>query len=79
MTEFGARYREMADEEIMELYMDRDGLEPVAQAAVVVEFQTRGLKPEDALALKQSLVEERQKIERKQRRFLGWLSWIGHR
>jgi hypothetical protein len=80
MEDFAQHYGEMADEEIMELYVDRGGLEPVAQSAVIAEFRSRGLNEDDAIALKRSLIQEHAEIERKQRFvsrfFFGWLGWI---
>jgi hypothetical protein len=76
MEDFAGRYRELPDEEVMELYADREELEPEAQAAVAAEFHARRLNPDDAVALKRSLLLERREIERKQslvgRLFFGW-------
>lgn len=76
MQNFATRYRELSDEEVMELYEDRDELQPEARAAVEAEFSIRHLNPNDASALKLSLLEERRRVQRKQnlvgRLFFGW-------
>lgn len=76
MQNFATHYRELSDEEVMELYVDRDELEPEARAAVEAEFNIRHLNPADATELKVSLLEERRRIQRKQnlvgRLFFGW-------
>jgi hypothetical protein len=66
MGDFSAQYRTMSDEELMNIYMEREALEPEAREAIVAEFRIRHLREEDAVALKQELIREQRNIERKQ-------------
>ncbi len=71
MANFAALYRSMSDAEIMNIYMQRDGLVPEAKEAISLEFLNRKLSEDEAAALRWEVVRDQQETIRKQNVFSG--------